>query len=142
MKIKLVFHDWLENGRSIYNTLVGVCLASGDFHHGTTFTGTIDVDEEQEDALREALSGDYIPAFWIQTNNIPYKTQEPIPPMRGLALWMRGLLYSPSLTMPAPWMDSIPVDIQRFIYQSLGLHPTRDVIKRTFIEAARRLLKA
>ena len=37
MKAKLVFHDWLRRGQSIYSTLEGISLSSGDLHSGTVF---------------------------------------------------------------------------------------------------------
>ena len=47
MKVRLVFQDWQRNGQSIYATEEGVRLAMGDFHSGSTFDATIEVDEEQ-----------------------------------------------------------------------------------------------
>lgn len=65
MKVKLVFLDWQQKGRSIYNTERGVDLSTGDFHSGTTFDGEIELDEEQEVELFKAIQDGYQPCFWI-----------------------------------------------------------------------------
>lgn len=48
MKINLIFDDWREDGKSIYNTEKGVALSLHDFHSGSTFKGEIELTEEQE----------------------------------------------------------------------------------------------
>jgi hypothetical protein len=65
MKVKLVFNDWKFGGKSVYNTEEGVELAMGDFHSGTTLTGEIDLDREQEQEMRTAILAGYQPCFWI-----------------------------------------------------------------------------
>ena len=63
MKIKLVFDDWKEKGKSIYNTEKGIELSMGQFHSGTTFNGDITLDEEDEKELRRAIFNGYRPSF-------------------------------------------------------------------------------
>ena len=65
MKIKLTFDDWKNQGKSIYNTEKGIELSSGDFHSGTTFNGTIELDQEQYEELKQALKDGYNPTFWV-----------------------------------------------------------------------------
>ncbi len=67
MKIKLVFDDWRDGAtsRSIYASLEGVRLSMGDFHSGSTFTGEIVLDIEQEEALRRSIQVGAIPVFRI-----------------------------------------------------------------------------
>jgi len=75
MKIKLVFNDWLKQLPSheiqhCYNTNDGFNLTKGDFHSGTTFNAEIQLDEEQEQELTEALTKTkagvrFIPVFWV-----------------------------------------------------------------------------
>ena len=64
MKIKLVFEDWRDrNHKSVYSTEKGVDLSTGDFHSGTTFNATIEVDDPEE--LKESLRQGYIPVFYV-----------------------------------------------------------------------------
>ena len=65
MKIDLVFWDWRRlDGKP---DDMATCEASmRDFHGGTTFRGTIDLDEEQAEDLRESLAKGLVPHFWIQ----------------------------------------------------------------------------
>jgi len=66
MKIRLVFDDWRnKKGESVYNTLVGVDLSMRDFHSGTAFTADIQLDEEGELELKEALVAGYVPVFYV-----------------------------------------------------------------------------
>ena len=63
MKIKLVFSGWTKKGADIYSTEKGVELSMGDFHSGTTFRGEIELDEFQEEELKEALGDGCNPEF-------------------------------------------------------------------------------
>ena len=64
MKIKLVFDDWRDkNHKSIYGTEKGVGLSTGDFHSGTTFNATIEVNGPEE--LKESLRRGFIPVFYV-----------------------------------------------------------------------------
>ena len=65
MKIELVFEDWKVDGKSVYNTELGVNLSMGQFHSGTTFSGTIYLDEDDEKELSEAIKNGYSPIFRI-----------------------------------------------------------------------------
>lgn len=66
MKIDLVFYDWIKKGgKSVYSTIEGIHLSTGDFHSGSTFAGQILLDSEQEAELLQALDEGYEPVFWI-----------------------------------------------------------------------------
>lgn len=70
MKVQLVFEDWRDCHDatiSVYNAVVGIRLSSGDFHSGTTFSGEIDLDGEQEEELREAMARGFKPVFRVTT---------------------------------------------------------------------------
>ena len=65
MKIKLIFDDWRKrSGKSCYSDVACDHLSRGEFHSGTTFNGTIELDEADEGELREALRKGYRPVFW------------------------------------------------------------------------------
>ena len=76
MKIKLVFLDWRKFGQSISLTEKGVDLSGGDFHSGSTFTATIELDGEQEQELRAALLAKYQPCWWMTLDDPYQPTQE------------------------------------------------------------------
>lgn len=65
MKIKLVFEDWRDGptNKSLYSITAGIKLRMGDFHSGSTFTGEIDLDVEQEEDIRESIELGAIPVF-------------------------------------------------------------------------------
>lgn len=64
MKIKLVFHDWQDRlGNSIYNAIEGINLSGGDLHHGSTFDGTIECDEDTVNDIKDALEAGARPVF-------------------------------------------------------------------------------
>jgi len=65
VNIYLVVDDWRRHGKSVYSTEAGVQLSMGDFHSGTTFPGTIELDEEDAAELRRALRDGFQPVFWI-----------------------------------------------------------------------------
>jgi len=65
MKIKLVFYDWLAAGLRCPLGSEKMNLEAGDFHGGSTFPGTIDLDEEQEKELSMALREGWQPLFWV-----------------------------------------------------------------------------
>lgn len=65
MDIKLVFCDWEKEGKSIYSTEEGIELSSGSFHSGTTFNGTISLDEEEKEELERAIKSGATPKFYI-----------------------------------------------------------------------------
>jgi len=65
MKIKLIFHDWVKNGESIYNTQDGIELSLSDFHSGTVFHGEIHLDKEHQLRFFEAIKTGCYPAFYI-----------------------------------------------------------------------------
>lgn len=65
MKIKLVFKDWHQKGKSIYANKEFFELSKHDFHSGTTFEGRIDLDAWQEKELQDAVEKGYQPVFWV-----------------------------------------------------------------------------
>jgi hypothetical protein len=65
VKIYLVLDDWRRQGKSVYSTEAGVQLSVGDFHSGTTFPGTIELDGANEVELRAALRDGFQPVFWV-----------------------------------------------------------------------------
>ena len=65
MKIDLVFDDWRKKGKSVYLTEAGVELSMGLFHGGTTFNGSIYLDEGDAQELQRALDDGYQAVFWI-----------------------------------------------------------------------------
>lgn len=69
MKIKLVFETWLGPAlENVYATEEGVRLSSRDFHSGTTFQGTIELDGDSESELIQALGDGYSPVFYVKGN--------------------------------------------------------------------------
>ena len=68
MKINLVFDHWSQDGISLNDRGFNddeVWLFMGSFHGGTTFHGTIDLDDEDAEELMEAMRKGYRPTFWI-----------------------------------------------------------------------------
>jgi len=65
MKISLVFDVWTKKGKPIPFTEDNIWLSMGQFHGGTTFRGMIDLDEEDEEELREAFKDGFRPTFTI-----------------------------------------------------------------------------
>ena len=64
MKINLVFNDWKKGMKSVYNTEEGLDLSMRSFHSGTTFNAEIDLDEYEEEELKEALQKGFVPYFY------------------------------------------------------------------------------
>lgn len=64
-KIELVFSDLQRMGKPIYQTEEGVKLTMGDFHSGTVFTGSIDLDEDNEIDLERIFEAGANPVFAI-----------------------------------------------------------------------------
>lgn len=69
MKIKLVFDDWQKDGKSVYNTEEAYELSLGNFHSGTTFKATIDLDKWEEKEIKEAIKSGYTPTFLVVEDN-------------------------------------------------------------------------
>lgn len=65
VRAKLIFHDWLRDGRSVYQSEEGVRLSSGQFHSGSTFDGEIVLEAEYAEELLEDFERGYRPAFWL-----------------------------------------------------------------------------
>ncbi len=64
--IDLVFVSWQKEGKSVYDTEEGDKLFIGDFHHGTIFKGTIELDEEETSRIKQAWKAGIHPVFDIR----------------------------------------------------------------------------
>ena len=64
MKIKLVFKNWHVRAFDIDKQL-DLDIMLSDFHGGSTFDAEIELDEEQELILKDALEAGCTPDFWI-----------------------------------------------------------------------------
>jgi hypothetical protein len=65
VEVDLVFHDWMKEGRSVYETPEGVRLSAHDFHGGTVFRGSLLLDEDDAEELRAAMKEGYQPVLWL-----------------------------------------------------------------------------
>lgn len=63
--IHLTFSDLRRKGKSIYNTEEGVQMTMGSLHSGSTFPGSITLDEETMDDLNRMFEAGLQPVFWI-----------------------------------------------------------------------------
>lgn len=54
MKAKLIFEDWVRDGKSIYFTKEGVELTMGDLHAGSTFR--VNISFEDKEVVEEILN--------------------------------------------------------------------------------------
>jgi len=64
--IDLVFVSWQKDGKSVYDTEEGDKLFIGDFHHGTVFKGTLELDEEEASRVKQAWKMGIHPVFDIR----------------------------------------------------------------------------
>jgi hypothetical protein len=65
VKIELVFNTWTKGGKPIPYTEENIWLSMGLFHGGTVFNGTIDLDAEDAEELREAFGNGFRPTFTV-----------------------------------------------------------------------------
>ena len=67
MKVKLVFHDWLDpmTGKSIYQTEAGVELSTGNLHSGTTFDAHVQFSVDDMAFIDEGLKIGAVPVFYV-----------------------------------------------------------------------------
>lgn len=66
IKVMFVFDDWRDKGdftKSVYETRTGVELSMSSFHHGSSFKGVIEVDEEEAKFLLGAMKDGFRPVF-------------------------------------------------------------------------------
>lgn len=69
MKIRLVFEEWRSQYHGRLQPLAEVAdLGLGDFHSGSTFEATIEVDADAERELEEAMSIGYRPVFYAKAS--------------------------------------------------------------------------
>lgn len=66
VEVDFVFDDWKHENQSIYQTPLGLELSIGDFHGGTMFRGTIELDEEDLDTLEYAEAQDADAIFLLR----------------------------------------------------------------------------
>ena len=74
MRIKLVFDDWQNQGKSIYCTPKGVELSENEFHSGSTWSGEIELTPDQEKELERAIKAGFQPAFWVTQDDRPKRS--------------------------------------------------------------------
>ena len=67
MRVKLVFHDWIDKDqKSVYSTEEGIWLTAGPYHHGTVFHADIKLEDGGDILeLREAMKQGYTPVFYV-----------------------------------------------------------------------------
>jgi len=65
--IKLTFDDLRRAGGSICRTEEGVRLTTGSLHSGSTFQGTIILDEDSFIDLERMFIAGLQPVFWISS---------------------------------------------------------------------------
>ena len=66
MRVKLVFHDWIDKDqKSVYSTEEGIELTMGSFHHGTVFEGQLYLKPGDDQELKEAVEAGYTPVFYV-----------------------------------------------------------------------------
>ena len=70
MKIKLAFHDWIKDGKSVYNSEQGIQLSMGDFHSGTVFDGEINLSSDNEEEILRSIQSNVYPVFYMFKENI------------------------------------------------------------------------
>jgi hypothetical protein len=63
VKADFVFVSWQKAGKSVYNTKEGDPLFVGDFHHGTSFKGEIELTSEEALRVTEAAAKGVTPVF-------------------------------------------------------------------------------
>ena len=71
MKIKLIFHDWVKNGESVYDTEDGIELSLSDFHSGTVFYREIRLDKEHQLLFFEATKKRLLSCILYITGEAP-----------------------------------------------------------------------
>ena len=54
--VEFVFYDWQRGYQSIYNTEECLDYTDGDLHSGTVLSGSINLDEDDAERLKEAMS--------------------------------------------------------------------------------------
>ena len=63
--IRMTFYDLLRKGKSMYSTEEGVEMTIGSLHSGSTFSGTITLQEDDMDDLNKMFEAGLQPVFWI-----------------------------------------------------------------------------
>ncbi len=63
--IHLTFDDLRREGKSVYNTEEGVHMTMGSLHSGSTFPGSITLDEDDMEFLDRMFKAGLQPVFWI-----------------------------------------------------------------------------
>ena len=63
--IHMTFSDLRRKGKSMYNTEEGVEMTMGSLHSGSTFPGSITLDEDDMYFLNKMFEAGLQPVFWI-----------------------------------------------------------------------------
>ena len=63
VRADFAFVTWQKDGRSVYDTKDGEQFFRGDFHRGTRFKGTIELDNEEIKRIQEAEEKGIKPSF-------------------------------------------------------------------------------
>ena len=63
VRADFAFVTWQKDGRSVYDTKEGEQFFAGDFHRGTRFKGTIELDSEEIARIQEAEEKGIKPSF-------------------------------------------------------------------------------
>ena len=63
IRADFAFVTWQKDGKSVYDTKEGESFFVGDFHRGTRFKGTIELDNEELKRVEEAEEKGIKPSF-------------------------------------------------------------------------------
>ena len=64
--VNLVFDDWRNSAQeSVYQTKQGIELSMADFHSGTAFKASIELDAQQAAELQNAMERGFTPVFCV-----------------------------------------------------------------------------
>jgi hypothetical protein len=68
IKAKLVFTDWIADGRSIYKTEEGIYLSKTDLHSGSTFDVEVELPIEAVESIKDGIALGAKPVFYLDAN--------------------------------------------------------------------------
>lgn len=73
LKVKLVCKDWTQYGNPLPRQQY-ILLSSHDFHAGSTFDGTIELDDKQVREIACAFEKGFTPVFELHYVGQPFST--------------------------------------------------------------------
>lgn len=88
--VRFAFDSWQRDGKPINQTEEGVELSMGDFHGGTVFNGTLQLDAEDLEELRRAIEAKAWPTFLVFEFDVPSPAS-----------------VTPSVTVETPRLDEL-----------------------------------